>query len=376
MLLTLYDYVIIGVSLIAAIVFAFSVMPVVVLLARKIGAIDVPRDNRRMHKRPIPRLGGLAIIFAFIITTALVFFNFSALHKSNSLLLQILPGAAIIGILGIVDDKYALPAWPKFFVQCFAAAIAVGQGVQINWISGIKLFHTQGFNLGFLSIPLTIIWIVGLTNAMNFIDGLDGLADGVATISSLCMLCIALLKGQLSVAVITAALAGGCIGALPYNKNPAKIFIGDTGATFLGFTLSIISIQGLFKYYAVISFAVPFLIMGLPILDATMAIIRRICEGKSPFSADRSHLHHKLIDLGLNQRQAVAALYSVSAVLGIVAVVSSIAGSRTSWIFFFAGVIIIFFIYIFIEVFSKRQRREKEAERKKKLSVKKQKSGN
>lgn len=353
-----YCYLMICVSLAASGVIAYAVTPVVIWLARKTGAIDIPKDDRRMHKRPIPSIGGLAIIFAFIVTSFIVLIM---LHASG-LLVQIIPGAVIIGVLGLIDDKYNLPAWPKFFVQCLAASTAVALGVRIQTISGVKFLHISPINLDFLSIPLTIIWIVGLTNAMNFIDGLDGLADGVSIIASMSMLVISLLRVPTSkefpIAVLTAALTGGAVGVLPYNRNPAKIFIGDTGATFLGFTLSIISIQGLFKFYGAISVAVPFLVLGLPILDATIAIFRRLSEGKSPFTADRNHLHHKLIDLGLNQKQAVAALYIVSAIMGLVAIVSSLVASKISWLFFFGGLILVFLIFVGIRVVAVRKSSE------------------
>ncbi|MDR3644682.1 MAG: MraY family glycosyltransferase, partial [Clostridia bacterium] len=161
-------YILIAISLFASIVIAYVLTPVAMWAAKKIGAVDVPGDNRRMHTHPIPRLGGLAIIAAFLITALIV------IHDSR-VLLQILPGAIIIGILGVLDDKYRLPAWPKLLVQCIAAALAVAQGAQITRISGIQLFGISWFNLGFLVIPITIIWIVGITNAVNFIDGLDGL---------------------------------------------------------------------------------------------------------------------------------------------------------------------------------------------------------
>lgn len=358
-MMSAYSYIMICVSLVASGIISYAVTPVVIWLARKTGAIDVPRDNRRMHKRPVPSIGGLAIIFAFIVTSFIVLIM---LHAS-ALLIQIIPGAVIIGILGLIDDKYDLPAWPKFFVQCVAASTAVALGVRIETISGLQLLHIPPLSLGFLSIPLTIIWIVGLTNAMNFIDGLDGLADGVSIIASISMLVISLLRvptnKEFPIAVLTAALAGGAVGVLPYNRNPAKIFIGDTGATFLGFTLSIISIQGLFKFYGAISVAVPFLILGLPILDATMAIIRRLSEGKSPFTADRNHLHHKLIDLGLNQKQAVLALYIVSAIMGLVAIVSSLVASQISWVFFFGGLFIVFMIFVGIRVVANRKNNQK-----------------
>lgn len=356
----IYDYFKIGISLVVAIVISFTVTPAVMRFAKKIGAIDVPLDDRRMHKRPIPLAGGLSIIIAFIITS--IFMLYSN-RNGFTFLLQIMPGAIIIGVLGVIDDKKGIGALTRLLFQCIAAGAAVAAGVQLHWISGVKILGLQTLNLGFLTIPITIIWIVGITNAVNIIDGLDGLAVGVSAISSLSMLFISILMLSthpqnygtlLSVAVLTAALSGGCIGLLPYNKNPAKIFMGSTGATFLGFVLSIISIQGLFKFYTAISFAVPFLILGLPIFDTALAIIRRLLEGKSPFSPDRGHLHHRLIDMGLSQKQAVAALYSVSAVLGIVAVVSSIAGSSASWVLFFIGVAVIFIIYVFITVFSRR----------------------
>lgn len=338
------------VSLFASIVISYVMTPVVMRFARKIGAVDVPMDNRRMHKRPVLLLGGLSIITSFLIASLIVLWG-------NDTLMKILPGAIIIAVLGIIDDKHPLPAWPKFLVQCIAASIAVAQGVSIDHISGIQLFGIKVINLGVLDIPLTIIWIVGLTNAVNFIDGLDGLADGVSIIAALSMCAIAVLRGRPEIAILSAALAGGCIGLLPYNRNPAKIFMGDTGATFLGFTLSILSIQGLFKYYAAISFAVPFMILGLPIMDAFIAIVRRVSHGKSPFSSDRAHIHHKMIDMGLSQKQTVATLYSVSIVMGIIAVVCSVSGSKLSWLLFLIGVVVVFGIFVFVAALGQKNRR-------------------
>ena len=180
--------------------------------------------------------------------------------------------------------------------------------------------------LGWLSIPISVFWIVGITNAVNLIDGLDGLACGVSTISSMTLLVIALTVSEPDVAVLTAALAGACIGFLPYNLNPAKIFMGDTGSTFLGFILATVSIQGLFKFYTIISFAVPFLMLGLPIFDTSFAILRRLAKGQSPMTPDRGHIHHRLIDMGFSQKQAVAVLYVISAILGLSAVVLTTSG--------------------------------------------------
>ena len=231
-------------------------------------------------------------------------------------------GAVVIVILGIFDDIYALPALPKLLVQIAAAAVAVLMGNQIEVLSNPNIFSSNPYwDLGFLSIPISVFWIVGITNAVNLIDGLDGLACGVSTISSMTMLVIALTVAEPDVALLMAALAGGCIGFLPYNLNPAKIFMGDTGSTFLGFILATVSIEGLFKSYAIISFAVPFLMLGLPIFDTCFAILRRVSHGQSPMSPDRGHIHHRLIDMGFNQKQAVAVLYVISAILGLSAVV-------------------------------------------------------
>ena len=167
---------------------------------------------------------------------------------------------------------------------------------------------------------------MAITNAVNLIDGLDGLACGVSTISSMTLLVIALVVSEGDVALLMAALAGGCIGFLPYNMNPAKIFMGDTGSTFLGYILAVVSVNGLFKFYTIISFAVPFLMLGLPIFDTCFAFIRRIAHGQSPMHADRSHVHHRLIDMGFNQKQAVAVLYIISGILGLSAVVLTTSG--------------------------------------------------
>lgn len=198
----------------------------------------------------------------------------------------------------------------------------------ITDLSNPNIFSSNPYwHLGWLSVPVTVIWIVGMTNAVNLIDGLDGLSCGVSSISSLTLLVIALLVGEPPVALLVAALAGACLGFLPYNMNPAKIFMGDTGSTFLGYVLAVISIQGLFKMYTLISFVVPFLLFGLPIFDTCFAFIRRIAHGQSPMHADRGHVHHRLIDMGFSQKQAVAVLYVITAILGLSAVVLTTSGA-------------------------------------------------
>ena len=307
----------IAAALVSALLIAFITTPVVKSLAQIVGAVDVPKDGRRMHDHPIPRMGGLAIFLGFLLSTLLF------VPMSSSLRGMLLGGVII----------YALPAKPKLVVQIVAALVAVLHGNVIQVLSNPNIFSDNPYwVLGKLAVPLSVIWIVAITNAVNLIDGLDGLAVGVATISSLTMLVIAMLVSESGVALLMAALAGGCIGFMPYNLNPAKIFMGDTGSTFLGFVLATVSIQGLFKFYTIISFAVPFLMLGLPLFDTCFAILRRIAKGQSPMAPDRSHVHHRLIDMGFNQKQAVAILYVISAILGLSAVVLTTSGALKAMI--------------------------------------------
>ena len=320
----------VGEALLCALVVSYLMSPLVKSFAYKIGAIDVPKDSRRMHKKPVPRLGGLAIFLGFMVSL-LIFVPID--HQLRGILL----GATIIVVLGVVDDISPLRAYFKFVVQIAAALIAVYHGVVVNVLSNPNVFSGDAYwSLGWASIPITVLWIVGITNSVNLIDGLDGLANGVSTISAVTMLVIALLVSEGQTALIMAALAGACLGFMPFNKNPAQMFMGDTGSTFLGYILATISIQGLFKYYAIISFAVPFLILGLPMFDTLFAIVRRLAHGQNPMSPDRGHIHHRLIDMGLNQKQAVAALYVVSSILGLSAVVLTASGAMRAMIFLLA----------------------------------------
>ena len=307
-----------------------AITPLVKWLAKAVGALDIPKDKRRMHHKPIPRMGGLSIVLAFFIS----FLIFGEVDKE---IRGILIGAIMIVALGIVDDIKSLKALPKFFVQIAAAVVVVAHGCRIEQFLGMELPD-------WISCIASVIWIVMITNAVNFIDGLDGLAAGVSAISAGTMLVVALLlfpehNATLS-ALILAAIVGGCIGFIPYNFNPASIFMGDTGSTFLGFMLASVSIFGLFKTYAMISFAVPFLVVGLPLFDICFAVIRRLAKGQSPMHADRGHVHHRLIDMGFSQKQAVAISYLISAVLGMFAVVLTDKGHVRAIIFLIALVIV------------------------------------
>lgn len=299
---------------------SFAATPLVKRLATKIGAMDVPKDDRRMHNIPIARIGGLAIFFGLIVGV-LLFVDISKEMRG------ILFGSVIIVVMAMIDDLFDLKAWIKLIIQIIAALVAVSSGVVIEVVSNPNIFSANPWLiLGNFSIPITVIWIVAITNSVNFIDGLDGLAVGVSSISAISMLIIAVLVSEPNVALVMAALAGGCIGFLPYNLNPAKIFMGDTGALFIGYILATVSIQGLFKFYAIMSFAIPFLILGLPIFDFAFAFFRRIFTGKNPMKADRGHVHHRLIDMGLNQKQVVAIMYIISSILGLTAVVMTASG--------------------------------------------------
>ena len=307
-------------SVAVAFFIAFGTTPIVKVFAQKVGAMDDPGEARRIHTHPIPRMGGLAIFLGFLISVLL----FAEISKPVQ---GILIGCVIIVAAGVLDDIINLRWWIKLVAQFAAAITAVAHGVMIEGIMNPNVFAAENTLLiGYLSIPVTIIWIVGVTNAVNLIDGLDGLACGVSAISSVTMLTVALMVAEPNFALLLAALAGGCLGFIPYNLNPAKIFMGDTGALLLGYVLATVSILGLFKFYAVMTFLVPLMALALPLFDTLFAIVRRLLKGQSPMTPDRGHLHHRLIDHGLSQKQAVAVLYSLSAIMGLTAVVICTTG--------------------------------------------------
>ncbi len=307
-------------AFIVALIISYVTTPFVKRLAFKIGAVDVPKDTRRMHKEPKARLGGLAIFYGFIVSV-LCFAEFKLPNGYlNGSLIGILAGSLIIVVLGMLDDVKPRRAIYKLLVQLVAASIPVCLGVRVVAV-------TNPFGGDIITLPLwlsylgSMIWIAGVTNAVNLIDGLDGLAVGVSSIAAVALLSILLIQHSTAITllVMTAALAGACFGFLPYNFNPAKLFMGDTGSTFLGFILACISIQGPFKLY--VAFTVPFLVLGLPIFDTLFAIIRRLLKGQSPMMPDRGHLHHKLIDRGFSHKTTVVILYGLSAILAISGIV-------------------------------------------------------
>ena len=293
--------------------------PLTIKLAKKIGIMDIPNDARKIQKEPMPRLGGLAFIMSFLISCLFVFTTYEVNDNIN--LMGFFLGAAIVAMTGFIDDAKGLKPWVKLLGQSIAAICVILSGVRIFYVE-IPFLDLYGLN-DIVSIIITFCWIVGVTNAFNLIDGLDGLATGVSAISTLSMLVIFILNGAgASVFILVSALLGGLIGFLPYNFNPAKTFMGDIGSNFLGFTLATVSMIGLAKTYTLMAIVLPVIILGLPIFDTLFAIGRRIAHHKPIMQADRGHLHHKLMDAGLSQRQVVIILYSVTAVLGIFAVVA------------------------------------------------------
>ena len=297
---------------IAAFVLCFLMTPQVKRFAENVGAIDEPNE-RRINIHPIPRMGGLAIFFGFVVSSLLVV-------NMSTTVMGLLLGAVIIAVMGALDDILTLNPWIKLAGQIMAALVAIRCGIVFDVISNPGFLDAgTTINIGWLSVPLTVLWIVLCTNAVNLIDGLDGLAVGVSAISSASMMVVSLLLPYMidtNVPLLLACLTGACIGFMPYNLNPAKIFMGDVGSQFLGFVLSCVSIMGTFKFHTIITFLVPLMALAVPLFDTIFAIIRRVLRGQSPFQADRGHIHHRLLALGMNQKQVVAILYGISAVMG------------------------------------------------------------
>jgi len=301
----------------AALTVSLVVMPAVILLADKTGAMDAP-NARKVHTKPIPRIGGLGIYAGFMAAVVFVAVKFGLDGEQLKETIGLIVSGSLIVALGLVDDYKNLPAKIKLLGQiCAAAVLVIGFDVRIDFVTdpfGDYIY------LEWFAIPATMFWLVGLTNTVNLIDGLDGLAAGVAAIASFTILLIALEQNFVLVAVLTAALAGAAVGFLKYNFHPAEIFMGDTGSMFLGFMLAGISVTGAVKSVAAIALIVPIFALGLPILDTTFAIIRRVRGGVPIFKPDKGHLHHRLLSVGFTQRQAVLLMYVISALFGLSAI--------------------------------------------------------
>ena len=305
----MYKYII---PFLAAFVLTFIQMPFTIKLAKKKGFLDVPKDERRVHKKPIPVGGGIAMV----ITVTLLMLYYLPINKS---LVMTLIASLVIALSGLYDDKKDLSPKLKFLFQILAGVLLLLGGMKIEFLTNPFDSHDALFILNMLSIPVTIFWVCGITNTINLIDGLDGLASGVSMICAISMFFITYKMGRYDVSMVCALVAGACLGFLPFNFNPAKIFMGDTGALYLGFMLSYISISGFLKQAAILMIFVPVLILGVPVFDTAFAMVRRKLSGKSMVEADKGHLHHRLLKMGLNQRQTVVILYSISAIFGVLA---------------------------------------------------------
>lgn len=330
-------------SLLASAAVSFCFTPLVKALAEKLGALDMPGELRRVNDRPVPRLGGLAIFIGFLVGV-LPFSNLTEPVQG------ILLGCVIILLLGFLDDLFSLNPWIKLLVQGLAAFVAMESGVRIEFLTNPGWFQNESISLGVLTLPITFLWIVGITNALNLIDGLDGLAAGVSGIGCASMLAVSLFFPEATdVSVMLSSLGGACLGFLPYNRNPAHLFMGDSGAMLLGYILATASVLGLFKMYAIVSFVVPILALALPLSDTLFALVRRLSHGKNPLLPDRGHIHHRLLAIGLTQKQAVVLLYGVSVILGLAAVILTADRQTRFWLLIAAFLVAIgVWLYLFI----------------------------
>lgn len=322
----------IAIAFLLAFITSFVLTPYTIKIAKKIGAVDIPKDERRMHKKAMPKFGGPAIIVAFLVSTIYLIItsslegNLDIFGPENYImkLLGFLGGIIVLSLFCYFDDIKGIHPLVKLLGQLIAAGIVVLSGIKIDYFD-IPFLDGNIILSNAFSIILTMGWIVGITNAINLIDGLDGLSTGISIISCVSLLIIFALNGSPLIAIILiTTLVGSLAGFLPFNFNPAKTFIGDIGSNFVGFALSIISILGIAKTATAFVVVLPIIVLGLPIFDTLSAIVRRLIKGKSlkaVLQADKGHLHHKLIEKGLSQKEAVLLLYGISVACGMFAVI-------------------------------------------------------
>ena len=320
----------IAIAFLLAFITAFVITPYTIRFAHKVGAVDIPND-RRVNKKPMPRLGGLAVISGFLVSAIYLIVTMHIENKIdfvaeglNKKLLGFLLGILVLGITCFLDDVKGIKPLVKLAGQTLAAIIVVSSGVLIDNFT-IPFKENNVMLNEVFSYILTIGWIVGITNAINLIDGLDGLSSGITLISCISLLIIfSLNESPLIAIVLITALAGAIVGFIPYNFNPAKTFIGDVGSNFMGFVIAVISILGVAKTYTAIVIVAPIIVLALPIFDTLWAIVRRIVKTKSikgVFKADKGHLHHRLMARGYTQKQAVLFLYGITATFGMTAII-------------------------------------------------------
>ncbi|MDR5602996.1 MraY family glycosyltransferase [Staphylococcus coagulans] len=301
----MYTLILIGVSMIVSLM----IIPVVIAVSKKLDIVDKP-NFRKIHTKPISMLGGSAILLSFLIG---IWLGEPIEREIKPLLL----GSVVIYLVGLIDDLYDLKPIIKLIGQILAATVVVSYGVTIDFIS-LPIGPTIHF--GWLGIPITIFWIVAITNAINLIDGLDGLAAGVSVIALATIAFIAILQGNIFIIMICSVLIGSLLGFLVFNFHPAKIFLGDSGALLIGFIIGFVSLLG-FKNITFISLFFPIVILAVPFIDTLFAMIRRVKKGQHIMQADKSHLHHKLLDLGYTHRQTVILIYSIAFMFSVVSII-------------------------------------------------------
>ncbi|MBB3110518.1 UDP-GlcNAc:undecaprenyl-phosphate GlcNAc-1-phosphate transferase [Paenibacillus phyllosphaerae] len=342
-----------GIGFIVSLCLALLVTPLVIKLAFKIGAIDKP-NHRKVHTRIMPRLGGLGIYAAFVGGyLAIKPFIPDGLLRAydENLINALIAGGTIIVIIGALDDRFELSAKVKLLGQIIAAGVVVlGFDIKINLLN-IPFGEAMQPIADWISIPLTILWIVGVTNAINLIDGLDGLAAGVSAIAIGTIAIMAAIMGFAPVILLSTILLGGIIGFLAYNFHPAKIFMGDTGSLFLGFGLATLSMLG-FKQVTIVSFVTPLLIIGVPLSDTFFAIVRRWINKRPIFAPDKGHLHHCLRELGFSHRRTVLIIYAIAAFFGACAILQStiVESTAANWVTFVVILVLVFILQIGAEL--------------------------
>lgn len=308
--------------LVSALVVLWST-PIVKKIGLRNGFVDHP-GGRKIHQRPMVRLGGVSIFVGTLVALLAVWWTggFGILPPEKEYeVWGVTIGGLAFFLIGLADDLFNLPAVTRLLMQLIVASVAWKVGVQIEFLS--VPFAGLVSLPEWIGLPITVIWLVGMANAINMIDGLDGLAAGVCGIAAVVMMIVALFMHQPAAALIAAALAGGAISFLRYNFNPAQIFMGDGGAYFMGFTLAGVGVIGLVKVVTTVAVLLPYLILAVPILDISAVVVDRLRRGKSPFAADKRHLHHRLLQAGLSQRLIVLFIYSLTLWVGTLALAFS-----------------------------------------------------
>lgn len=314
-----FVYSIVGVTFVICLILT----PIVIKLCRKYNIVDIPKDSRRVHSKPMPRIGGVAIVTSMLIGFLIYYLLTKDIPSIalNEKFLGYIIGGLIIATMGLIDDLVNLRARYKFFFQLAAGLVVYYFGIRITGIKIPFIYPDMIDFVWWIDLPLTLLWIIGVTNAINLIDGLDGLAAGITAISATSLLIIFIAtSASLEAIIISAVLVGAVLGFLPYNFNPAKTFMGDVSANFLGFTMAVVSILGFAKGYTMIAIIAPVLVLGIPIFDTVFAMVRRFLKGQPMLKPDGGHIHHRLIKRGFSQRQAVILLYTITTLLCMLAV--------------------------------------------------------